>query len=96
MFGLHQLRAGAAADWRVVEADVAAATRFAAGVEAVAARLDHGLAGLVAGGAADAAAVFGVFAFANTDGEIALAAGDSVERATAAAETVGQHAAEVL
>ena len=92
----YKLRAGAAADRRVVEADVAAATRFAAGVEAIAACLDHGLAGLVAGGAADAAAVFGVFALANTDGEVALAAGDSVARAAAAAETIGQHAAEVL
>ena len=96
VFGLHQLRAGAAADRRVVEADVAAATRFTAGVEAVAAGLDHGLAGLVAGGAADAAAVFGVFALANTDGEVALAARNPVARAAAAAETVGQHAAEVL
>jgi hypothetical protein len=95
-FGLHQLRAGAAAHWRVVEADVAGAARFAAGAQAVAAGLDHGLAGLVAGSAADAAAVFSVFAFANTDGEIALAAGDSVARAAAAAETVGQHAAKVL
>ena len=92
----YKLRTGAAADRRVVEADVAAATRFAAGAQAVAAGLDHGLAGLVAGGAADAAAVFGVFALANTDGEVALAAGDSVARAAAAAETVGQHAAKVL
>jgi len=96
LFGLLQLRAGAAANWRVVEADVAAATRFAAGVEAIAAGLDHGLAGFVAGGAADAAAVFGVFALANTDGEVALATGDSVARAAAAAEAIGQHAAEVL
>ena len=96
VFGLHQLRAGAAADRRVVEADVAAATRFAAGAEAVAAGLDHGLASLVAGRAADAAAVFGVFAFANTDGEIALAARDTVAGAAAAAETICQHAAEVL
>jgi len=58
--------------------------------------LDHGLAGLVAGSAADAAAVFGVFALANTDGEVALAAGDPVARAAAAAESIGQHAAKVL
>ena len=95
-FYSNKLRTGAAANWRVVEADVAAATRFAAGAEAIAASLNHGLASLVARRAADAAAVFGVFALANTDGEVALAAGDSVERATAAAETVGQHAAEVL
>ena len=92
----QQLCTRAAADRCVVEADVAAATRFAAGAQAVAAGLNHGLAGLVAGGAADAAAVFGVFALANTDGEVALAAGDSVARAAAAAETIGQHAAEVL
>ena len=92
----YNLRTGAAANWRVVEADVAAATRFAAGAEAVAAGLNHGLAGLVAARAANAAAVLSVFALANTDGEIALAAGDAVERTTAAAETVGQHAAEVL
>jgi hypothetical protein len=92
----YNLRTGAAANWRVVEADVAAAARFAAGAEAVAASLNHRLAGLVARRAADAAAVFGVFALANTDGEIALAAGDPVARAAAAAETVGQHAAEVL
>ena len=97
MIWFHRLlRTGAAADRRVVEADVAAATRFAAGAEAIAASLNHGLAGLVATRAADAAAVFGVFAFANTDGEVALAAGDSVACAAAAAETIGQHAAEVL
>jgi len=93
---VQQLGAGAAANRRVVEADVAAATAFAALREAIAAGLNHGLAGLVAARAADAAAVFGVFALANTDGEVALAAGDSVARAAAAAETVGQHAAEVL
>jgi hypothetical protein len=92
----YKLRAGAAANRRVVEADVAAATRFAAGVEAIAAGLNHCAAGLVARCAADAAAVFGVFALANTDGEVALAAGDPVARAAAAAETIGQHAAEVL
>ena len=92
----NKLRAGAAANRRVVEADVAAAAGFAAAAQAVAAGLNHGLASLVAGGAADAAAVFGVFALANTDSEVALAAGDSVARAAAAAETVGQHAAEVL
>jgi hypothetical protein len=92
----YNLRTGAAANWRVVEADVAGTARFAAGAEAIAAGLNHGLAGLVARRAADAAAVFGVFALANTDGEIALAAGDSVARAAAAAETVRQHAAEVL
>ena len=65
-------------------------------LQAIAARLNHGRAGLVAARAANAAAVLGVFALANTDGEIALAAGDAVECATAAAEPVSQHAAEVL
>jgi hypothetical protein len=95
-FNSLTLGAGAAADRRVVEANVACAARFAAGAEAIAAGLNHGLAGLVTTRAADAAAVFGVFALANTDGEVALAAGDSVARAAAAAKTVGQHAAEVL
>jgi hypothetical protein len=92
----HQLRTGATANWRVVEADVAAATRFAASVEAVAASLNHRTAGLIARGAADAAAVFGIFALANTDGEVALAAGDAVAGAATAAQAVGEHLAEVL
>ena len=96
LFNPRQLGAGAAANRRVVEADIAAAAAFTALREAIAAGLNHGLAGLVAARAANAAAVFGVFALANTDGEVALAAGDSVARAAAAAETVGQHAAEVL
>ena len=96
VFRYKKLRAGAAADRRVVEADVAAAAAFAALRKAIAAGLNHGAAGLVAARAANAAAVLGVFALANTDGEVALAAGDSVARAAAAAETVGQHAAEVL
>lgn len=91
-----KLRAGAAADRRVVEADVAAAAALAALLQAVAAGLNHGLAGLIATRAADAAAVLRVFAFANTDREIALAAGDAVARAAAAAQAVGQHAAEIL
>jgi hypothetical protein len=85
----YKLRTGAAANWRVVEADVAAATRFAAGAEAIAAGLNHCAAGLVARCAADAAAVFGVFALANTHREVALAAGDAVARAAAAAQAVG-------
>jgi hypothetical protein len=93
---LQQLGAGAAANRRVIEADVAAAAALAAGLEAVAASLDHRTAGLVARRAADAAAVFGVFALANTAGQIALAAANAVAGATAAAQTVGQHAAEIL
>jgi hypothetical protein len=92
----YQLCGGAAADRRVVEANVAAAATLAAGAEAVAASLDHCTARFVARRAADAAAVFSIFALANTDGEIALAAGDSVARAATAAETIGQHAAEIL
>jgi hypothetical protein len=58
--------------------------------------LNHGATGLVTGRAANAATVFRVFAFANTDSEIALAAGDAVARAVTAAQAVGQHAAQVL
>jgi len=58
--------------------------------------LNHCTAGLVARGAADAAAVFRVFTLANTAGEIALAARNAVKRAAAAAQAVGQHAAEIL
>ena len=93
---VQQLGAGAAANRRVVEADVAAAAALAALREAIAAGLNHGLAGLVAARAANAAAVLGVFALANTDGEVALTAADAVAGASAAAETVGQHAAEIL
>ena len=58
--------------------------------------MDHLAAGLVARGAADAAAVLGVFALANTAGQIALADGDAVAAAGAAAEAVAEHAAEIL
>jgi len=58
--------------------------------------LNHREASLISAGAANAAAVLGVFALANTDGEIALTAGDAVASATAAAQTIGQHAAKVL
>ena len=91
-----QLGAGAAADRRVIEADVAAATAFAALREAVAAGLQHRTAGLVAAGAADAAAVFGVLALALAAAEVHLAALDAVPGAAAAAETIAQHAAEIL
>ena len=96
VFGYNKLRAGTAADRRVVEADVAAAAALAALRQAVAACLNHRTAGLVAARAADAAAVFRVFAFANTAREIALAAGDAVAGAAAAAQAVTQHAAEIL
>jgi hypothetical protein len=92
----QQLRAGAAANRRVVEADVAAAAALAAGLEALAAGLDHLAAGLIARRAADAATVFGVFTLANAAGQVALAASNTVEGAAAAAESVGEHAAEIL
>jgi len=91
-----QLSAGAAANRRVVEADVASAAALAALLQAIAASLNHGAAFLIAARAADAAAIFRVFAFANAAGEIALAAADAIEGAAAAAEAVGQHAAKIL
>ena len=92
----NSLGAGAAADRRVVEADVAAAAAFAALLDAFAALLDHLAAGLVAAGAVDAAAVLGEFALAIAASEIDLAAGDAVVGAAAAAEAVAEHLAEVL
>ena len=74
----RQLGAGAAADRRVVEADVATAAALAARAEAVAASLDHRRAGLVAARAANAAAILRVFALANTHCQIALAARNAV------------------
>jgi hypothetical protein len=58
--------------------------------------LNHRAAGLVAGRAADAAAVFRILAFTLTAREIALATGDTIPRAIAAAQAVGQHPAQVL
>jgi hypothetical protein len=91
-----QLAAGAAADRRVVEADVAAAAAFAALLEAVAASLNHGAAFLVAAGAANAAAVLRVFTLALAAGEIALAALNAIPGTAAAAQAIAQHAAEIL
>jgi hypothetical protein len=51
---------------------------------------------LVATGASDAAAVFRIFALAVAIGERALAALNAILGAQAAAQAVGQHAAEVL
>jgi len=93
---MRSLCTGAAADWRVVEADVAAATAFAALRQAIAASLNHRTARLVAARATDAAAVLRVLALALTAREIALAAGNAVPGATATAKAVGQHAAKVL
>jgi len=91
-----QLSAGAAANRRIVEADIASAAALAALLQAIAASLNHGAAFLIAARAADAAAIFRVFALALTAGEINLAALDAVPRAAAAAQTVTQHAAKIL
>jgi hypothetical protein len=88
--------AGAAADRRVVEADVAAATALAAGFEAIAARLENRAAGLVARDAANAAAVLRILALANAAGQVALAAANAVARAVAATEAVAEHATQIL
>ena len=88
--------ASAAADRRVVEAQVASATRRAASLQAVAALLQDFGAGLVTAGAADADAVLGVLALADTKREVALAHADAVAGAAATAEPVAEHAAEVL
>jgi len=91
-----QLSAGAAANRRVVEADVAAATTFAALRQAIAAALNHRAAGLVAARAADAATILRIFTLAVAAAQIHLAALDAVPRAAAAAQAVGQHAAKIL
>jgi hypothetical protein len=93
---LLQLGAGAAANRRVVEADVAAAAALAALLQAVAASLNHGAAFLVAAVAADAAAILRVFTLALTAGEVHLAALNAVLRAAAAAQPIAQHAAQIL
>ena len=58
--------------------------------------MQHRTAGLVARDAGNAAAVFGVLTLADAASEIALANGDAVHRAAAAAQAVAQHAAEIL
>jgi len=88
--------ARAAADGRVVEAHVAAAAVLAALADALAASLELLAAFLVAAGAGDAAAVFGLLALAMATGEVALADADAVFTAAATAATFGQHAAEIL
>jgi hypothetical protein len=91
-----KLGAGAAANRRVVEADVAGASALAALRQAVAASLDHRAASLVAARAADAAAILRVLALALAAGEVALAALNAVPGAAAAAQAVAQHAAKIL
>ena len=65
-------------------------------LQAFAALLDHRTAGLVARCAANAAAVLCVFAFANANREVALAAANTVDAAIAATEPIGQHPAQIL
>lgn len=74
--------ARAAADRRVVEADVAAATRLAALGEAIAASLERLAALLIARRAGDAAAVLGDLAGAVTTGQVALRDAEAVLAAT--------------
>ena len=92
----QQLGAGTAADRRVVEADVAAAAALAALLQAIAARLNHRAAFLVAARAANAAAILRVLALALTASEVDLAALNAVPGAAAAAQAVAQHAAKIL
>lgn len=88
--------ARAAADGRVVEADVAAATRLAALGEAVAASLEHLAALLVARRAGDAAAVFGDLADTSAASEVALRNAQAVLTTTQRAQALREHAAKVL
>lgn len=93
---VDKLLAGAAANRRVVEANVAAAAVLAARREAFAAGLQHFAALLVAAGAGDAAAIGSVLTLAMAVGHRALAHLHAVHHAAAAAKPVAQHAAKVL
>lgn len=88
--------AGAAANRRVVERDVAAATAVAAGGQAIAARLENRAAGLVARRAGDAAAILRVLTLADAASEVTLTAADPILAAADTAEPVAEHAAEIL
>ena len=77
--------AGAAANRRAVEADVAAAAAFAALLQAFAALLNHLAAFLVARRAADTAAVLRIFTLAVAAAQIDLAALNAIPGAAAAA-----------
>jgi len=88
--------AAAAAHRRVVERDGAAAARFEAAAQAIAAGLNHLAAGFVTALAGDANAILGAFAAAMPHHQIALANGHAIERAAAAAHAIGQHLAEIL
>lgn len=91
-----QALAGAAADGRVVERNVAAATRLAASLQAIAAGLQHGTALRVATDALNANAVFGVLASAKTHRQIALANLDAIAGAATTAQAIAEHLAQVL
>lgn len=91
-FGL----AATAAYGCAIEANAAKAAGFHAGRHAIAAGLQHGAARLVATGASDAAAIFGHFAGAIAHGEVALAHDHAVLHATAAAQAIAQHFAQIL
>jgi hypothetical protein len=95
-FGAICVLAGAAANRRIVEAHIAAATVVAAFGAAFAAGLQRGAGLLIAAGAMDAAAIGSVFALAIAVGKRALAALQAVLRARAAAAAIAQHAAEIL
>jgi hypothetical protein len=86
----------AAADGRVVEADVATATRLAALGEAVAASLERLATLLVARGASDAAAVFGDLADTAAASQVALRNAQAVLTATERAQALREHAAKIL
>jgi hypothetical protein len=68
----------------------------AASRTAIAASLDHFAALLVAAGAGDADAVFGAFALAEAQSELALADLNAIAAADARAGAVAQHIAEIL
>jgi hypothetical protein len=64
--------------------------------QAIAASLQHRTAGLVAARAADAAAVLRVFTLALATAEVHLTALNAVPGTAATAQTIAQHAAEIL
>jgi hypothetical protein len=85
-----RLGAGAAAAGRAAEADVAAATRVAAGLQAIAAGLQHVAAFGVAADASDAAAVGGVFTLAVAAAQAEVADLDAIPGATTGAGAIAQ------
>lgn len=84
------------ADGRATKRDVAAATLLTAASQAVAIRLQHLAAPLVATGAGDATPILGHFATNGAKTEVHLATGNAVKRTAARTEPVGRHLAKVL